>query len=322
MINLYYEKDAKVEVVDNLEMIKSLISSAEKPYYMTVINPTDAENDILSQLFKLHTITLKNIITKKQIPKIETYDNYLSTIVYDTEKASLENSYSINPICVVLMKNITLVLAKKNFMAMQEIHSRFLSNPKNTFTSASSLYYITIDVLVDNLFPILSNIQKKLDNLQENILKDKVKDSTEKVVLLRKHLLELERIFSFEEDILYKISHKNLNFISKDQIPYLKDVYHHLEKLNAILKEYDRWTSTLNDAYLSNSSAKVDDKLNLITFIGFIFFPISTLTSWFGMSFHDDIMGYGNINLYYGVVSAAVISIISITWYLKKKKML
>jgi Mg2+ and Co2+ transporter CorA len=60
-------------------------------------------------------------------------------------------------------------------------------------------------------------------------------------------LLELERIFSFEEDVLYKISHENINSISKDQIPYIKDVYHHLEKLNATLKEYAGWASTLNE---------------------------------------------------------------------------
>ena len=321
MINLYFEQNDKVVFIDNLDMIKSLISPAEKPCFITAIYPTDIENKILSQLFKLHTVTLKNIITKKQIPKVENYDNYLSTIIYDTENASSENSYSINPICIVLMENITLILAEKEFIAMEEIQLRFLSNPKNAFTSASSLYYIAIDVLVDNLFPILSNVQKKLDKLQENILQDKAKDSNEKIIILKKHLLKLERVFSFEEDVLYKISHEKMNFISKDQIPYLKDVYHHLEKLNATLKEYDGWASTLNDAYIANSSSKVDDKLNLLTIIGFIFMPIGTLSGWYGMSFVN-IPEYNYKYGYFCVIGVVAIYLVFITRYFKKNKML
>lgn len=321
MINLYYEKNAKVVFVDNLDMIISLLNFPKNPYFITVINPTDIENDILSQLFKLHIVTLKNIITKKQIPKVENYDNYLSTIIYDTENKSLDDSYNINPICIVLMENMTLILGKKDFIAMQEIHSRFLSNPKNAFTSASSLYYITLDVLVNNLFPILSNIQNKLDKLQENILQDKVKDSNEKIILLRTHLLELERIFSFEEDVLFKISHENINSISKDQIPYIKDVYHHLEKLNATLKEYGGWASTLNDAYIANSSSKVDDKLNSLTIIGFIFMPIGTLSGWYGMSFVN-IPEYNYKYGYFCLIGVVAIYLIFITRYFKKHKML
>ena len=321
MINLYYEENNKVISIDNIDIIKPLISSTENPCFVTVINPTDVENDILSQLFKLHIVTLKNIITQKQIPKVENYDNYLSTILYDTEYTSSQNSFNTNPICIILMENITLILAQKEFIAMQEINSRFLSNPKKAFTSASSLYYIAIDILVDNLFPILSNVQIKLDKLQENILQDKINDSNEKILLLRKHLLELERIFSFEADVLYKISHENMNFISKDQIPYMKDIYHHLEKLNATLKEYVGWASTLNDAYVANSSSKVDDKLNLLTIIGFIFMPLGTLSGWYGMNF----VNMPECNYKYGYpifIGIVAMYVIIITRYFKKKKML
>jgi magnesium transporter len=321
MINLYYEQNAKIVFIDNLDMIKSLITLNEKPCFVTVINPTHVENDILSQLFKLHIVTIKNIITKKQIPKVENYDNYLSTIIYDTENASSESSCCTNPVSIILMEKITLILAKKDFVAMEEIHSRFLSNPRNAFTSASSLYYIAIDVLTDNLFPILANVQKGLDKLQENILQNKAKDNSEKIILLRKYLLKLERIFSFEEDVLYKLSHGNMNFISEDQIPYIKDIYHHLEKLNATLKEYDGWASTLNDAYIANSSSIVEDKLNLLTIIAFIVMPIDTLTGWYGMSF----VNIPELNFKYGyfcLIGVVVIYLISIIMYFKKKKML
>ena len=92
MINLYYEENNKVISIDNIDIIKSLISSTENPCFVTVINPTDVENDILSQLFKLHIVTLKNIVTQKQIPKVEIYDNYLF-LLYLRYQISLSSLY-------------------------------------------------------------------------------------------------------------------------------------------------------------------------------------------------------------------------------------
>lgn len=321
MITLCYEDNNKIMSIDNLDIIKSLIGSTEKLCFITVINPTETEIDILSQLFKLHIITLKNIVTKKQIPKVEIYDNYLSTIIYDVEDTDSQNCYSTNPICLVLMKNITLILAKKDFNAITEIHSRFLSNPKNAFTSASNLYYIAIDVLVDNLFPILACFENKLDILQENILQNKGNDNNNKILLLRKNFLKLERIFSFEQEILFKLSHEDIKFVSKEQTPYIKDIYHHLEKLNANLKEYIDWASNLYNAYMAYSSSKTEDKLNLLTIISFIFMPLSTISGWYGMNFSN----MPELNFKYGyfcLIGVVVICILCMIIYFKNKKML
>lgn len=321
MINLYYEQNNNVVFIDNLDKIKSLVSSTEKPCFITVINPTDIENDILEQSFKLHTITLKNIITKNQIPKVENYDNYLSTIMYDTEAVNLENQHSTNPIGIILMKNLTLILAGKKFTSMEEIHLRFLSKPKDAFASASNLYYIVVDVLVDNLFPILINVHNKLDILQNNILQGKTNDINEQILLARKYLLELRKIFSFEADILFKISHENMSFILKEQIAYMRDVYHHLEKLNTTLKEYDGWASKLNDAYVADASSRTDDKLNILTIIAFIFMPIETLSGWYGMNF----VNMPEINFKYGylcLIGVVAIFVFIMTRYFRKNKML
>ena len=101
----------------------------------------------------------------------------------------------------------------------------------------------------------------------------------------------------------------------------MKDIYHHLEKLNATLKEYDGWASTLNDAYVAYSSSKLNDKLNLFTIIAFIFMPLDTLSGWYGMNFvnmPELAFKYG----YFCLTGVVAIYLIIITMYFKKKKML
>jgi magnesium transporter len=321
MINLHYCDNNKVIITENLDIIKSLLNSAEKTFFIKVINPTDAENDILAQLFKLHIITLKNIVTKKQVPKVEIYDKYLSTILYDVENIDSQDCFYLNSVNVILMGNAALVIAKEDSAAITEISSRLLSKPDDAFSSPSNLYYIIIDVLVDNLFPTLACFQNKLDKMQNNILKDKIKDSNKDLISIRKDLLKLERILWFEQEVLFKLSHENMNFLLEEQIPYIKDVYHHLEKLNASLKEYNDWASNLYDAYMAYSSSKTEDKINLLTIISFIFLPISTLSGWYGMNFPyipELTYKYG----YFCFAGITAVYLIIALIYFRKKKMM
>lgn len=321
MINLYYEYNDKVLNIQGFEKIKSEITLIDNPCFIKVVSATDMEMDFLSQYLKLHIITLKNIVSKKSLPKVEIYDSYISTILYDVKTIEKQNCYVTNPVVVVLMKNITLILAKENLNAMDEIISRFSLNPKKAFSSASNLYYMVIDVLVDNLFPILVCFENKLDDLQENILKSNAKNNTEKIIAIRRSILELRKVFTYEQEVLYKICHDNMSYVLLDQIPYLKDVFHHLEKLNATLQEYNDWASSLSDAYMSLSSSKSNDNLNLLTVISFIFMPLGFLTGWYGMSFTimpDRDFKYA----YYYFIGAVVIISIAMIKYFKKKKLL
>jgi magnesium transporter len=321
MINLYYENNDKILTLEGLEKIKSEITLIKNSCFIKVIAATDTEMDFLTQYLKLHIITLKNIVSKKQLPKVEDYDNYISTIMYDVKYTDKQNCYITNPVIVILMKNMTLILAENTFEAMDEIFSRFSLNPNKAFTSASNLYYIAIDVLVDNLFPVLACFENKLDALQENILKNNAKDSNEKIIKIRKSLLELRKVFTYEQEILYKISHENMDYILQEQLPYMKDIFHHLEKLNATLQEYNDWASSLSDAYMSFSSSKLNENLNLLTIISFIFMPLSFLTGWYGMNFK--IMPELNLDYgYFYFIGVVVIITFSMIIYFKRKKLL
>ena len=320
MINLYYPEKDKLLKEDSLITIKQMLTSKDKIFYLNVQNPSDEEMELLIQVLQLHLITIKNFTTIKHIPKVEEYEHYLSTTMYDIELTTDEIYYKISPINIILMQNLTLILTKTNFTSLEEILSRISSNLVGNFSDSCHLYYITLDVLIDNLFPILTCFEKKLDLLQENLLKGTGKDYTKKLMSIRSDILKLKKSFTYEKEVLYKVSHEKLNLICKDDIAYMKDVFHHIEKLSATLTEYGDWASTLSDGYASLSTAKTNDRLQMLTIIQYIFMPLTFLTGWYGMGFKMPEADFKYSYLVFIVISTVLT--ISMLAYFKKKKMI
>jgi len=320
MINLYYTEKNALITEGNLAKIKQILFAKDKICYLNVTNPSDEEMELLIQVLQLHLITIKNFTTSKHLPRIEEYEHYISTTMYDIQLTNDEVCYKINSVSIILMQNLTLLLTKTNFTSFEEILSRISSNLVKNFSDSCDLYYITLDVLVDNLFPIITCFEKKLDQLQENLLTDGGKDYTKKLMSLRSNILRLKKSFTYEKEVLYKVSHEKLNLICKEDIAYMKDVFHHIEKLSATLTEYSDWASALSDAYASLSASKTNDRLQMLTIIQYIFMPLGFLTGWYGMNFKmpetDPAIAY---YIFMFIVASISLSLIA---YFKKKKLL
>src|SRR5659263_469394 len=111
-----------------------------------------------------------------------------------------------------------------------------------------------------------------------------------------------------------------MDYILQEQLPYMKDIFHHLEKLNATLQEYIDWSASLSDAYMSFSSSKLNDNLNLLTIISFIFMPLGFLTGWYGMNFK--IMPECNLDYgYLYFIGFVAIITISMIIHFKRKQL-
>lgn len=320
MLSLYYIENNKVKNTSSIQMIKDILALT-KVSYLKAVDPTGEEIDFITQRLNLHTITLKSYTSKKHIPKIEQYEDYISAIMYDMQYTNSEDCYDINPISIIMTDNLVLTISKKDVQTFEEIVSRLSNSPELSFSSACYMYYVVLDALVDSLFSILTCFEDKLDSLQEKLLKNDVKDCTENIINIRRKLLELRKVFTYEKEVLYKLSYENYQMIHAEYLAYLKDVFHHLEKLNAMHQEYNDWARNISDAYDSYSSSKLNDKMNMLTIVSFIFLPLSFLTGWYGMNFKN----MPELEFDYGYpffIVAVIIITISMIAYFKKKKTL
>ena len=79
---------------------------------------------------------------------------------------------------------------------------------------------------------------------------------------------------------------KNESSIVKEQtIPFLRDLYDHVVQIIETIEISRDNLSSLIDLYLSNSSAKMNETMKVLTIIATIFIPLTFIVGVYGMNF-------------------------------------
>ncbi len=320
MVKCYFYKNKKILETNNWEIVKELLSDKNNIVYINIFNPSKTDFNMLQNLLSIHPLTIEDCCSSHENPKIEDFETYIFSVVHNIYYVEEEDELLSLPLNIILTENCVVTVYKEKTGTFDEILVRIASEAEDVYKDSSNIYYTIIDTLIDNYFPLLTFWSNKLDTLEEDILEDSKSEIIERIMYVRKNLLKLKKIFTGQREVIYKISHNHIKFITKENKIYLKDVFDHIVKLCSTLEEYRDWASSLMDAHFSYSSSKLNENMQRLTSISIIFMPLTFIVGLYGMNFEhmpELKWRYG----YFWVLFIMLAIALGLITYFKRKKM-
>ena len=149
------------------------------------------------------------------------------------------------------------------------------------------VFYQIIDNIVDNYFPIIYNIEDKLDEIEDNTQKQAMNNLLKELFDTRYKLLNLMHTVNPMRDLLYRMLNSNrLNDVINRK-EYFSDIYDHLLKLSEMLMANREITADIRDNYLSLNSHQTNNVMKVLTIMTSIFAPLTLIAGIFGMNFEQ-----------------------------------
>jgi magnesium transporter len=195
-------------------------------------------------------------------------------------------------------------------------------NPEYLRLGAGMALYTVLDMIVDNFFPIVSDYEHILDDLEEAILNAEFqRDTIIRLYKLRRDLTKLRLAVSPMQDILSTLMNYHGDLIKQDVRVYLGDVHDHVMRLN---ESIDTMRDTISSAMATNLSlvtvSQGDTMKRLAGWAALLAAP-TLITSWYGMNF--EFMPELGYEYSYGILFALVSTVcLGLYWTLKKAKWL
>ena len=135
--------------------------------------PTADDVAELAERFGWHALDVEDVLSKRQRPKIDDYEDYLFAVlhfpVYDKSIQRLnagEIDIFLGPDYVVTLPNVELLPVTRLFRRCQEDE---LERNRLFSRGSGRLLYEVLDDLFDYCFPILDKIGHKLDHLEDDV---------------------------------------------------------------------------------------------------------------------------------------------------------
>lgn len=262
-----------------------------------------ADVESLCNHFGVHPLIIEDILSVNQRPKMDELDNILfcllNMLYYNDEQQAVEH------------EQISIVLGKNFVLSFQEDASRDvfnslreklkLSNSRIRQGGADHLCYTLLDLIVDHYYLVMEKLGDRIEDLEEEVVRNSNKRSLAKINTLRKELIVLKRNMAPVRDLVNGFIRSDSDLLDDRSTKYFKDVYDHIIQANDLSETYRDMMINMHDLYINNINLKMNEVMKVMAIVTCLMAPATVIGGIFGMNF-DSIPWLHNPYGFFGAV--------------------
>ncbi|MCI5058832.1 MAG: magnesium/cobalt transporter CorA [Flavobacteriales bacterium] len=316
----YDEQSISSKEIEDFEDFKSTANSAHVDWVNLDGLHEVEQIKILSEIYSLDHLTLEDILSPEQRPKVEEFEKYL----FFTFKMFKQNeNLEAEQVSLVLTGINTLVtFQEQSGDIFDPIRERIQENlGRVRKKGADYLFYLILDIIVDDYFIHLERINSRLLDLEEKIINESSFDPMLQLQKEKKELNLLSRSIFPLRDAINKLLKVESGLIRKTTIKYFRDLYDHTLTVFENIENQKDTINNLRDLYATLVSNRMNGIMKILTIVSSIFIPLTFIAGIYGMNFENMPelkWKYG----YFVIWGIMVLVTGSLLWLFKKRKWL
>lgn len=267
-----------------LEGCATHLSSKGGFLYADLHAPNEEELEALQREFHFHPLSIEDVRTRHQRPKIDIYGDQYFLVFYrigpssehDGDWVLQEIDFFIGPNFLIATHDSVVDLLDKTFDRFGREEGR---------KDVSGLLYDLLDTIVDDYFLFLDDLGERSQQIEDEIFEHYEQTHLERLLALKKDLALLRRIAAPERDSINVLLRRDPPIIDASRIFYFQDIYDHLIRIADSIDTYRELATGTLDAFLSVQNNRLSEVVKNLTVISLIFLPITAVTGFFGMNF-------------------------------------
>jgi magnesium transporter len=317
-----YQPGKGVETDISVERIEEALKDEKSILWVDILHIDDADIDLLTNIFNLHSLTVEDCILPNARPKVENFKNYIFLIMYAIEpNQKLKEKIKTVELDACLGKNF-LITAHSDFIApFATTKDKIRKQSPVMMQGADFLLFSITDSVVDSYFPVIDAFDNNVDVMSDELFKEPTTETLATIYYLKNEIMLLRRTIGPQADVINLMLRGDSEFISPANLIYFRNIYDNLIRLNDIVGTSRDIVTSAIEAYVSVVSNRLNEIMKTLTVIATIMMPLTLIASIYGMNFKY--MPELACRYSYPVVIALMIVMsVAMLYYFKRKKWL
>ncbi len=270
--------------------------------------------------FEIHNLFLEDVANVDKRSSTEFMEPYLFvTIKYLTFNSyQVLKSHSVN---IIVDEDKLISFCESGQSDWIKPVIKRLQGSKNPIRTRSTYYllYALMDVLVDQFFVVLEEVEAQVEAMERIITQNPSKDHLDKLYQLKKELLDFRKQTIIIPELI-RVIEDEIDETQWNPVQiYFKDLLDHALHVQETTKNNIDILSGMFDLYFSLINLKMNQTIHVLTIITVVFLPLSLLTGIYGMNFIS-MPGIQNEQGFWILVGVMGLIVISILCWFKQQK--
>ena len=240
----------------------------------------------IGALFGFHRLSLEDALHFRQRPKAEAYEGHLYLVLQ--VPFMQPEGIAFEQVSLFVGTNYVVTFQAYEVNQLEALHRR-LTRRGGLLSSrgADYLAYAVLDVLVDQVFPVLEHVDRGMDALEERILAAAGKEILEEIHQMRSKVTELRRVLWNQLLLMQELTAPGHDWILRETRPYFRDVHDHAERALGMVEQHRETCSGLFELHNSVAGAQLNEIIKVLTIISTVFIPLTFIAGIYGMNFEN-----------------------------------
>ena len=253
-------------------------------------SPGPAEIAWLEEEFSFHELDLEDVRSRRQRPKVDEYPDYVFVVLhfpwYDKPSGRLfsaEVNAFIGPDFLITIPNVPLKPVSNVFRRLEANEDE----RAEWFAKGSGfLFYEVLDSLYGYCFPILDQIGRKLEDIEDHLFE---RDPDETVVRMisnvKQEIISYRKITKPQRPVLRQLERAGERYLASEDLDiYYDDLVDSAERIWDLLENYKEVAEALEQTNETAISHRQNRILQVLTVLTVVFLPVTFVTNLFGMN--------------------------------------
>lgn len=301
-----------------MDLTDIFCEDGEHLWWMDVQNPSEKELRMLCSAFRVHPLTIEDILNQEVQEKIEDFTHYYLACVqsYRADDTSSEKPYKPYTIYLVVFPTGTLSFSFTENNHVDNIVKRIKVLEGYMSINSDWLFYAFLDDIVDSFNPSINKIEKQVNKIEDQVYTTREDDKqvfVRQIEQVRKDSSSLLRLLSGKNHILIafekhhcgdepdKESSEEESNPSHNLRLFINDVKDHVSTMLANLHQFESLLARSQNHYLAGLA--IDNMrgrgtttrfLNVVAVIGMILTLMNIICALFSTNVNANIALYVN----------------------------
>jgi magnesium transporter len=273
-------------IVDaTIEAVRQELSTGG--FFWLDLDGTDAQvSALLRDDFGFHPLAVEDAEHFGQRPKVEDYDGFTYFVVHGADTEAPAGTVEVH---IFYSDKHVVTVHRGPCGPLDEVRARV--GRHRTMTELSppevSILYLVVDELVDSFFPVLSKFDDRIDEVEDDILKEPTEAQLAELFDMKRTLVSLRKVVTPQRDMFAGLLSgvRGVPGITPEDERYFRDLYDHLIRISDLVDSYRDLLTGAMDTHISTVSNRLNVVMKQLAIIATVFLPLSFLTGFFGQNF-------------------------------------
>ena len=247
--------------------------------------PEDAEIELLLEVFDLHPLTVEDCIMPNVRPKLEEFDTYLFLVLQGLKRTDGKLQPVELDLCVGA--NFLISIRSEPLRSIDENCARAEKRSPVLGHGPDFLLYTIMESLVESYFPIIDDVESRVDELQTQLLSDSTERTLKQLFGVYNEIAVLRRTLTPHRDIITRLNRGDVPFIQPVNAVYFRDIYDHLLRMTDLTDSAREVTTMALEAHATIVSNRLNEIMKTMSALATLSMPLIIVTGIFGMNFGE-----------------------------------